>query len=56
MNEKTFLDGCHKYGWIVNIIVTVAIGGAAWGSMSTRIDDYGKRIVRIEDFLLGAKK
>jgi hypothetical protein len=58
-NKESFLDGCHKYGWIINILVTVFLAGIAWGSINTSVDDIRnaqndlkERITRVENILL----
>lgn len=61
-SKESFLDGCHKYGWIINIIVTIFLVGAAWGSLKSTVydlrssqEDLKSRIVRIENVLLCGK-
>ena len=54
---NNFLDGCHKYGWLITIIGTIlfniAFGIFMTGRFSQRVDDlekyFGERIGRLED-------
>ncbi len=54
--SRSFTDGCHKYGWVITIVVTILIQliAAAYmnGQQSQKVMDlkefFGNRIDRLE--------
>jgi hypothetical protein len=51
-----FLDGCHRYGWIINIITSILMLAYFVGGLNTRVDDLKERVIRIENVLLEHKR
>lgn len=49
--REKFLDGCHKYGWIITIVVQLFALSYFGGQLTARVDDVIKRVDRIESRL-----
>lgn len=43
-----FFDGCHKYGWVITIVVNLLLFASFVGSMYQRLDDVRDRVGRLE--------
>lgn len=52
MNDKSkpavFFDGCHRYGWIISILTTLAMFAYFMGGLNSTINAIDKRVMRIE--------
>ena len=43
-----FLDSCHRYGWIITIVVNLMFFAYFVGTTSERLDDLRERVGRLE--------
>ena len=43
-----FLDGCHRYGWAINLILTLILFAYFMGGINTSIINISSRLVRVE--------
>lgn len=41
-------DGCHPYGWIINLVVTIAMFAYFFGGLNTTVNNMDKRISNLE--------
>lgn len=48
-NINRLFDGCHRYGWVINLIMTLAMFAYYQGSTSERLLDVKERVVRLEN-------
>ena len=46
--EANFIDGCHRYGWIITLIVNLIVLAYLSGVVVSRVDALGYRIDRLE--------
>lgn len=50
--EPTFSDGCHKWGWLIAIVVTAAMNLIMFayfqGTVSQSLTDLKERVVTLE--------
>ncbi len=59
MSFEKFADGCHRYGWIINVLVSLFLIGTAWGSLNSSVSEMKTgqtelrdRINRVENILI----
>lgn len=45
------LDGCHKWGWIINLLVMILMFAYFVGEMNTGLASAKERLSRIENVL-----
>lgn len=51
-NRSTrFLDGCHRYGWLINILVTLATIAYFFGGVHKQVELMDKRIGNVESLV-----
>lgn len=46
--ENTFLDGCHKYGWLLTIIINALLLAYFVGGETASLADIKERVGRLE--------
>lgn len=50
--QAKLADGCHKYGWLISVVVQALLFAFMMGSMNQRIEDIGlymgQRMERLE--------
>ena len=46
--RNRFIDGCHRYGWLIGIIANLLIVGVFAGRLSQSVDDVRERLFRVE--------
>lgn len=48
---KRAADGCHKYGWIINIVVMALMFAYFTGEMRVGVDDLKAQITHVESLV-----
>ena len=46
--QSTFLDGCHRYGWLITIIANLLFIGLYAGGMRADLNSVADRLSRVE--------
>jgi hypothetical protein len=46
--EASFVDGCHRYGWVITLIVNLIVLAYLSGVVVSRVDGLSGRIERLE--------
>lgn len=48
VKPTSLIDGCHRYGWLITIIVNCIFLAFFTGSQTQRIEDLSHRLGRLE--------
>ena len=51
MKMETFADGCHRYGWLINLLVMFAMFAYFVGGMRSDVNSLMDRQARVERVL-----
>jgi hypothetical protein len=48
MNTEKFADGCHRYGWLITIIINALMLAYFVGTSNQSLQDIKERVGRME--------
>lgn len=51
MSGQKFIDGCHRYGWLLTIVINLLMASFVIGEMRQEMSDLTQRVARMEEQL-----